>query len=73
MENEYKKQVVDNYQDNFKCDKCEFIAKNAAGLKVHFQAKHTKLNMIKCGICDFTCESKDLLKTHNDNPCAPRK
>ena len=26
----------------FKCDKCELIAKNDAGLKVHNRSKHTK-------------------------------
>ena len=69
----YKNQVQDTHEDNFKCDKCDFITKNAAGLKVRLQAKHTKQNKMKCSTCGFSCESKELLKTHNDKPCPPRK
>ena len=49
-----------------KCEKCEFVAKNEQGLKVHIKAKHTEHNKIKCWKCDFTCETKSELTTHND-------
>ena len=51
------------------CEKCDFIAKSETGLKVHMQAKHTKQMKVKCKTCEFTCESKELLETHNANPC----
>ena len=52
--------------DENKCEKCEFVAKNEQGLKVHMKAKHTEHNRIKCWKCDFTCATKSELTEHND-------
>ena len=41
-----------------KCTKCEFVAKNEQGLKVHLKAKHTEPQKIKCFTCDFSCSTK---------------
>ena len=48
------------------CEKCDFIAKNEHGLKVHIKAKHTGKNKFKCYTCDFSCETKIELTEHND-------
>ena len=60
----------DKQEDPLKCEKCEFVARNDVGLKVHVQAKHKVPTKVKCAMCNFTCESEELLKTHNDNPCS---
>ena len=52
--------------DENKCEKCEFVAKNEQGLKVHMKAKHIEHNRIKCWKCDFTCATKSELNEHND-------
>ena len=52
--------------DENKCEKCEFVAKNEQGLKIHMKAKHTEHNRIKCWKCDFTCATKSELTEHND-------
>ena len=62
-------QLVEKHRDPLKCEKCDFLAKNDVGLKVHTQAKHKELTKVKCTRCDFTCESEELLMTHNANPC----
>ena len=62
----------DKQEDPLKCEKCEFVARNDVGLKVHIQAKHKERTKMKCTICDFTCESEELLMTHNANPCPSR-
>ena len=51
------------------CEECDFIARSESGLKVHIRANHTEQTKIKCRRCDFTCESVELMRTHNDNPC----
>ena len=49
-----------------KCEKCEFIAKNEQGLKIHIKAKHTEPQKFKCYICDFSSGTKAELTEHND-------
>ena len=49
-----------------KCSKCDFVAKNEQGLKVHTKAKHTEPEKFKCFTCDFSCTTKTELTTHND-------
>ena len=61
--------VIPAQVKDLNCEKCDFVAKSEAGLKLHTQAKHTKQSKFKCKTCDFTCESKELLSTHNANPC----
>ena len=51
------------------CEECDFVSRSESGLKVHIRAKHTEQTKIKCRRCDFTCESVELMRTHNDNPC----
>ena len=52
--------------NDINCEKCDFIAKNEHGLKVHIKAKHTGKNKFKCYTCDFSCETKVELTEHND-------
>ena len=49
-----------------KCSKCDFVAKNEQGLKVHTKAKHTEPEKFKCFTYDFSCTTKTELTTHND-------
>ena len=49
-----------------KCSKCEFVAKNEQGLKVHLKAKHTEPQKFACFTCDFSCSTKTELTAHND-------
>ena len=58
--------IVDKECINIKCENCDFVAKNEQGLKVHIKAKHTGKNKFKCYTCDFSCETKMELTTHND-------
>ena len=54
-------EIVEN-----KCEKCDFIAKNEQGLKIHIKAKHTEPQKFKCYICDFSSGTKAELTEHND-------
>ena len=49
-----------------RCGKCDFVAKNEQGMKIHLKSKHTEGNRIKCWRCDFTCETKTDFTEHND-------
>ena len=51
--------------EEFKCNVCDFVAKNKFGLKIHFHKKHSTATF-KCFTCDFTCESYSDLCEHNE-------
>ena len=54
-------------KEDFKCEKCNFIAKNEQVLKVHITSKHTQQqHRFKCCTCDFSCPTKQELTEHND-------
>ena len=51
--------------EEFKCNVCDFVAKNKFGLKIHFHKKHSTATF-KCFTCDFTCENYSDLCEHNE-------
>ena len=68
----YLKEDLENHLRNKhekkepKCDYCEFIGKTSSGLKAHLTKMHTGVKKFKCFTCDFCCETKVELVTHND-------
>ena len=68
----YLKEDLENHLRNkhekkeLKCDYCEFIGKTSSGLKAHLTKMHTGVKKFNCFTCDFCCETKVELVTHND-------
>ena len=49
-----KKEKDSDEVEIIQCDKCKFMARSVAGLKVHNRAKHKEQTRIKCWKCDYT-------------------
>ena len=46
---ERAEEVVDECLEPHKCEKCEFVGKNQAGLKIHMTAKHKEKPLLQSG------------------------
>jgi hypothetical protein len=46
----------------YKCDECEFWGPNTLTMEVHVKKNHCE--HIKCRLCDFEANTKDILETH---------
>ena len=63
---ELENHMRNKHEKTLKCDYCEFVGKTLSGLKAHITKMHTGLKKFKCCTCNFCCETKSELVSHND-------
>ena len=58
--------VVEKFNAQLKCSKCNFIGNDLSNLVIHMaNGRHTELfKSLSCNDCDFTCETESHLKMH---------
>jgi len=68
----FRKKRTD-YQEDNKCDKCDYTTRNIVTMKKHVLNKHATLEQREkefkfyCKICDFGTFSKDTIEVHNNS------
>eukprot|EP00092_Neocalanus_flemingeri_P035428 GFUD01038549.1.p1 GENE.GFUD01038549.1~~GFUD01038549.1.p1 ORF type:complete len:117 (+),score=26.48 GFUD01038549.1:2-352(+) len=54
---------ADKIDDEFKCEQCEYRAKQSSHIKAHIKAKHEGIKF-PCDLCDYKASFSHHLKSH---------